>query len=105
LSESTRSRSITGVHSEDLSRIGDALSGLNFPVERWELLDHATRPSQTLASAGPDSRTVDLLWTLPNQRYRNLDDVMTALARTRRGHPQRLPDQAALASVARLAGR
>jgi hypothetical protein len=67
---------------------------LHYPVERWELLDHATRTNKALAP-DPDSRTTHLLWTLPNRSYRSLDDVAIGLARTVRGHPRRRPDQPA----------
>jgi hypothetical protein len=78
------------VHSDDLSRIDTVLSGLRYPVERWELLDHATR---TIHGADPgrrtESRTIQQLWTLPARRYHSLDEVLIALARTARGHPRR----------------
>jgi hypothetical protein len=94
LSEPARPRSRAGVHSDDLPRIGRALSGLCYPVEKWELLDHATR---TVQAADPgrryDFRTIDQLWTLPGRRYHSFDDVLTGLARTVRGHPPRRPHQ------------
>jgi hypothetical protein len=78
-------------------RIDTVLSGLSYPVERWELLDHATR---TTDAADPerrsDSRTIHQLWTLPNRRYHSLDEVLIALARTARGHPPRLANQTCL---------
>lgn len=93
LGESAQPKAPTGIHTDDLSRIGSALSGLCYPVERWELLDHATRTHGT-AEPGQrlDSRAVHLLWTLPHRRYGSLDEVVTALARTVRGHPPRRLD-------------
>lgn len=88
--ESAQPRPIPGVHRDDLLPIGAALSGLHYPVERWELLEHATGTLHATDSAAhPDSRTIRQLWTLPNCRYHNLDEVFTALARTARGHPPR----------------
>jgi hypothetical protein len=45
--ELPRPRRPAGVHSDDLLRIDTVLSGLSYPVERWELLDHATRTPPT----------------------------------------------------------
>jgi hypothetical protein len=88
------------VHSDDLLSIDIVLSGLSYPVERWELLDHATR---TVHAADPgrrsDSRTIRQLWTLPNRRYHSLDEVLVALARTARGHPPRRADQTRLPAL------
>jgi hypothetical protein len=89
LNDPSRPKRRTGVHPDDLARIGEALSGLYYPVEKWELLDYATRTSPAGPVRRPDSRTTDQLWTLPSRRYHSFDEVLTALARTARGHPPR----------------
>jgi hypothetical protein len=85
------------VHSDDLLRIDTVLSGLRYPVERWELLDYATR---TVEAADPGrrsgSRTIHQLWTLPIGRYHSLDEVLISLSRTARGHPPRHSDRTRL---------
>ncbi|HZZ49620.1 MAG TPA: DUF2795 domain-containing protein [Pseudonocardia sp.] len=93
-SESVRPRATSGVHTQDLSHVGRVLSGLSYPVERWELLDHVSRGEDPAAVLDQRlrRRTVDQLWTLPNRRYRSLDEVLVALALTVRGHPPRRSD-------------
>lgn len=90
LDRSPNPKAAIGISAEDLSSVRHALSGLSYPVERWQLLDHVTHKN---ISARLTQRTIDQLWTLPNRRYHHLDEVITALARTLRGHPRRPTNQ------------
>lgn len=81
-------RSVVGIRSDDVTRIGAALDGVGYPVEKWQLIDHAERYPAGQGDA--DQRVIGLLWALPSGRYLSLPQVLAAAARTARGHP-RLP--------------
>jgi hypothetical protein len=81
-------RSVAGIRRDDVTRIGAALDGVGYPVEKWQLIDHAER--YPAGRDGTDPRVIGLLWSLPSGRYLSLPQVLAAAARTARGHP-RLP--------------
>jgi hypothetical protein len=76
-----------GVSRDDIARFNQALHGLRYPVEKWQLIAHAVQSTD-----GPEAvelRTIEQLWALPAGRYRNFDQVLDGAARTARGHPRR----------------
>jgi hypothetical protein len=90
IEKSRQDRRPIGVSREDIANFDQALRGLRYPVEKWQLIAHAVQ-----AAAGPeaaDLRTIEQLWALPAGRYRNFDQVLDGAARTARGHPRRADD-------------
>ena len=80
-------RFLAGVSQDDIAQLEEALTGLRYPVEKWQLIAHAVR---TLAGrTGPEMRTIQQLWALPAGRYRSFPQVLAGAARTARGHPRR----------------
>jgi Protein of unknown function (DUF2795) len=79
-------RPVVGIRSDDVTRIGLALHGVGYPVEKWQLIDHAER--DPAGRGGTDPRVIGLLWSLPTGRYLGLPQVLAAAARTVRGHPR-----------------
>jgi Protein of unknown function (DUF2795) len=80
-------RVAAGVYSEDITRFDQALRGLRYPAEKWQLIAHAV---QARADQDPaDLRTIEQLWALPAGRYANFSQVLAGAARTARGHPRR----------------
>lgn len=78
---------VTGVYRDDITRIARALATVDYPAPKWQLIAHAT--SHENPSPDTNQRTIDQLWALPNRDYTDLNDVITGLARTARGHPPR----------------
>lgn len=78
---------VAGICAADVAQLNSALAGLNFPVDKWQLIDHA-EGDRTNADRG-GQRAISLLWALPAGRYLGLGQVMTGVARTARGHPRR----------------
>jgi len=78
---------VAGVYRDDITRLNQALTGLSYPAQKWQLIAHvAQRPSDPTQA---DLRTIQLLWALPADRYTNLAQVLAGAARTARGHPRR----------------
>lgn len=63
----------------DADRIEHVLADQRFPAERWELITAAEH-------CGADGRTVRALHALPAARFRDLADVLRALARQKARH-------------------
>jgi hypothetical protein len=78
---------VAGICAADVAQLNSALAGLSFPVDKWQLIDHA-EGDRTDADRG-GQRAISLLWALPAGRYLGLGQVMTGVARTARGHPRR----------------
>jgi hypothetical protein len=76
-----------GICAGDVALLDRALHGLVYPVQKWQLIDHAQRQPEVLAAS--DQRALDLLWALPVGHYRSLAQVLVCAARTVRGHPRR----------------
>jgi hypothetical protein len=76
-----------GICTGDVALLDRALHGLVYPVEKWQLIDHAQRHPAGLAPS--DQRAIGLLWALPVGHYRSLAQVLVCAARTARGHPRR----------------
>jgi len=85
--QNSQNRRPIGVSREDIARFDRALSGLRYPVEKWQLIAHAEQTAHGPEAA--DLRTIEQLWALPAGRYRNFDQVLAGAARTARGHPRR----------------
>lgn len=71
----------------DVERLDRALTGCSYPAPKWELLAHAGR--DPACQGRTNRRAIDLLWTLPDDDYRDRAQVLAAAARTVRGHPRR----------------
>ena len=78
---------VAGICAADVAELNSALAGVGFPVDKWQLIDHA-EGDRTDGDRG-GQRAVILLWALPAGRYLGLGQVMTGVARTARGHPRR----------------
>jgi hypothetical protein len=88
--EQSRRKPAAGVYRGDLVRIGQALEGVAYPAQKWQLIAHATRATpDNDRQHHTDRRTVHQLWALPSGRYGDFTDVRTGLAWTSRGHPAR----------------
>ena len=78
---------VVGLRGDDVLDLELALRGVCYPVDRWQLIDHAQR--DPASSGHPNRRAIDLLWTLPAGHYVGLAQVLSGVARTCRGHPRR----------------
>jgi hypothetical protein len=76
-----------GIGGGDVERLDRALTGISYPAPKWELLAHAGR--DPACQGRINRRAIDLLWTLPDDDYRDRAQVLSAAARTARGHPRR----------------
>jgi hypothetical protein len=77
----------SGICRDDVARLDRALLGMSYPVEKWQLIDHAER--DPVGRGGVNQRAIGLLWALPTGRYVTFAQVLTSAARTARGHPRR----------------
>ncbi|NMH96160.1 DUF2795 domain-containing protein [Pseudonocardia acidicola] len=73
---------------DDVARLDRALAGVRYPADKWQLIAHATERDR-IKRGLVDERMIRQLWALPAGRYPGLADVLTAAARTARGHPRR----------------
>jgi hypothetical protein len=78
---------VAGVYRDDIARLDQALTGLSYPAQKWQLIAHVAQRSSDPTAA--DLRTIQQLWALPAGRYANLAQVLAGAARTARGHPRR----------------
>jgi hypothetical protein len=81
------SHASSGICRDDVARLDRALLGMNYPVDKWQLIDHAQRDA--VGQGQPNQRAIGLLWALPSGRYATFAQVLTSAARTARGHPRR----------------
>lgn len=80
-----RHRPVAGVYLDDIARFDQALAGVNYPAEKWQLIAHAGQhPGRA------DPRTISQLWALPPGCYGDFAQVLAGAARTSRGHPHRV---------------
>lgn len=80
-------RPVMGISPVAAESLQQALSGVQYPAEKWQLIDHC-RPDA--AGVAPVShRTIRQLWGIPAARYSNLRQVLRAAARTACGYPRR----------------
>jgi hypothetical protein len=86
-----RHRPVAGVYQDDIARFDQALAGLRYPAQKWQLIAHARQGSA--AGARADARTIHQLWTLPTGLYAGFAQVLAGAARTARGHPARVDAQ------------
>jgi hypothetical protein len=93
----------SGICAGDVALLDRALHGLVYPVQKWQLIDHAQHQPAGLAPS--DQRALDLLWALPVGHYRSLAQVLVCAARTARGHPRRDSAVSRLFEVPARAGR
>jgi hypothetical protein len=85
--EQSRHKPVAGVYRDDIARFDQALAGLRYPAQKWQLIAHAgQRPAE---SARTDARTIHQLWALPPGLYADFAQVLAGAARTARGHPDR----------------
>jgi hypothetical protein len=88
--EQLRHKPVTGMYRDDIARLGQALAGMVYPTQKWQLIAHATPATLDEDPQRPrDWRTIDQLWALPSGCYRDFTEVLAGLARTARGHPSR----------------
>lgn len=81
---------VAGMYRDDIARIAHALTGVEYPSQKWQLIAHATSATPTYRPPyRSDWRTISQLWALPPGCYRDFTDVVAGLARTARGHPSR----------------
>jgi hypothetical protein len=85
--ERTPHTGVVGIRGEDVLGLELALHGLRYPVDKWQLIDHAQR--DPISPGHPNRRAIGLLWALPTGRYLGLAQVLSGAARTCRGHPRR----------------
>jgi hypothetical protein len=78
---------VAGVHLDDIIELHHVLAGVSYPAQKWELIAHAE--SDPVGRGRPGPRTFRVLWSLPTGRYGDLEQILTAAARTARGHPRR----------------
>jgi hypothetical protein len=78
---------VAGIHLDDIARFDQALIGLSYPAEKWQLIAHAGQGPVDRDRTDP--RTICQLWALPPGRYVSLAHVLAGAARTARGHPAR----------------
>ncbi|HEY2206652.1 MAG TPA: hypothetical protein VGH99_19480 [Pseudonocardia sp.] len=79
---------VAGVHRDDVQQLQQALAGLTYPAEKWQVLAHVLGAERAEAGA-VDLRLIDQLWALPAGRYPGFEHVLAGAARTARGHPRR----------------
>jgi hypothetical protein len=77
----------SGICRDDVARLDRALLGMTYPVDKWQLIDHAQR--DPVGQGQANQRAIGMLWTLPTGRYVTFAQVLTSAARTARGHPRR----------------
>jgi hypothetical protein len=78
---------VVGIRGDDVAGLELALHTVRYPVDKWQLIDHAQR--HPVNSDHPNRRAIGLLWALPTGRYLGLAQVLSGAARTCRGHPRR----------------
>ena len=83
----TPPRSVIGVARDDVERLNRALAGATYPMEKWQLIEHAE--CDPAGTDRGDHRAILLLWALPAGHYLGLAQVLVGAARTARGHPRR----------------
>ncbi len=76
-----------GITPSAADSLQQALTGVRYPAEKWELIDHCGPGAER--SAPVSSRTIRRLWGLPPVRYSNLRQVLRAVARAACGQPRR----------------
>jgi hypothetical protein len=81
-------RPVAGICRDDIERFNHVLSGLRYPAQKWQVIAHAM--GEPAGQRRTDMRTLQQLWALPAGHYTNLTHVLTAAARTARGHPHRI---------------
>lgn len=64
---------VAGIYRDDIARPDQALTGVSYPAEKWQLIAHAERDPVGLGR--PDPRTIRQLWALPAGRYPGLVDT------------------------------
>jgi hypothetical protein len=79
--------SVVGISRGDVARLHRALAGVSYPVDKWQLIEHAECEAGGTGSG--DRRAIGVLWALPTDHYLGLAQVMVGAARTARGHPRR----------------
>ena len=77
---------VAGFHVDDIARFDQALTGVRYPVSKWELIAHAGAHP---VGRRTDPRTIRQLCALPTGLYTDLTQVLSGAARTARGHPLR----------------
>jgi len=85
--EQARHQPVAGVYRDDIARFDQALVGLRYPAQKWQLIAYAGHGPA--GGARTDVRTIDQLWALPAGLYADFAQVLTGAARTARGHPDR----------------
>jgi Helix-turn-helix domain len=92
-----------GLCDDDVERLDRALTGITYPTPKWRLLAHADRDHD--GRGRTNLRAIDLLWTPPDDDYRDRPHVLAAAARTARGHPRRPASEPVLERAVSTPGR
>lgn len=82
-------RPVMGLSSREAAALRKALTGIQYPADKWQLIDHCSPGPDGTPRAGPGA--IRWLWALPVARYTGLRQVLRAAARAAYGRPQARP--------------